>query len=63
MSYYDPKSIKEDEVQYGFKALYVTPTKTSPAFIKAYPTTQTDSVMNPNSDTCNAGDLSTTTWS
>jgi len=60
MSYYDPKSIKEDE---SIKALYVTPTETSPAFIKAYPTTQTDSVMNPNSDTCNAGDLSTTTWS
>jgi len=60
MAYYDPKSIKAGGTHI---ALYVTPTENSPAFSKAYPATQTDLEMNPNFDTCNAGDLSTTTWS
>ena len=57
---YDPKAVAAAE---DLKVLYVTPASDSPAFLKAYPSLQTDVELSPSGDTCNAGDLSTTTWS
>jgi len=57
---YDPKAVGGDT---DIKVLYVTPASDSAAFPKAYPSLQTDVELSPSGDTCNAGDLSTSTWS